>query len=294
MEFIILTMGSDLPSHPSFISRTRERLARLILKRALPSNQQELAEVIEQAGADEIINEDTEDMIRGVFDISQRRIADIMIPRSRIVAIDAESTVAQAIDTIKQYGHSRYPVTSEGKDHVQGILLAKDLLPLANEGDRRICDIENLLRKPVFVPETKRVNVMLRDFQKDRMHLAMAIDEYGGVCGLVTIEDIIELIVGEITDEYDPAEIENYITRTAENTYTLLGITPLEEFEEFFKTSLPEIDVDTVAGLVIHLLGHIPHKDETVTLNEFNFKILSSNHHKVQTIQVTVTPQPEE
>lgn len=287
-------MGSDLPSQPSFLSRTRERFMRTFLKRGLPQNQSDLAKVIEQAGQDEIINEDTEDMIRGVFDISQRRIADIMIPRANIVAIDSQSTIADAIDTIKQYGHSRYPVCNEDKDHIIGILLAKDLLPLANMSDKKISEFDDLLRKAVFVPESKRVNMMLRDFQKDHLHLALAIDEYGGVCGLVTIEDIIELIVGEITDEYDPTETTTCITKTGENIYTVEGITPLEEFEEYFNTTLPHVDVDTVAGLVIHLLGHIPNQDESTTLNEFTFKVLNSNLHQVHTLLVTVSPKEEE
>lgn len=287
-------MGSDLPSQPSFLSRTCERFMRTFLKRGLPQNQSDLAKVIEQAGQDEIINEDTEDMIRGVFDISQRRIADIMIPRANIVAIDSQSTIADAIDTIKQYGHSRYPVYNEDKDHIIGILLAKDLLPLANMSDKKISEFDDLLRKAVFVPESKRVNMMLRDFQKDHLHLALAIDEYGGVCGLVTIEDIIELIVGEITDEYDPTETTTCITKTGENIYTVEGTTPLEEFEEYFNTTLPHVDVDTVAGLVIHLLGHIPNQDESTTLNEFTFKVLNSNLHQVHTLLVTVSPKEEE
>ena len=287
-------MESDLPSQPSFLSRTRERFMRTFLKRGLPQNQSELAKVIEQAGQDEIINEDTEDMIRGVFDISQRRIADIMIPRANIVAIDSQSTIAQAIEIIKKHGHSRYPVTNEDKDHIVGILLAKDLLPLATLADKKISEFEHLLRKAVFVPESKRVNMMLRDFQKDHLHLALAIDEYGGVCGLVTIEDIIELIVGEITDEYDPTETVTCIAKTGENTYTIQGTTPLEEFAEYFKTTLPEVDVDTVAGLVIHLLGHIPHQDESTTFNEFTFKVLNSNLHQVRTLLVTVNPKDED
>lgn len=287
-------MESDLPSQLSFLSRTRERFMRTFLKRGLPQNQSELAKVIEQAGQDEIINEDTEDMIRGVFDISQRRIADIMIPRANIVAIDSQSTIAQAIEIIKKHGHSRYPVTNEDKDHIVGILLAKDLLPLATLADKKISEFEHLLRKAVFVPESKRVNMMLRDFQKDHLHLALAIDEYGGVCGLVTIEDIIELIVGEITDEYDPTDTVTCIAKTGENTYTIQGTTPLEEFAEYFKTTLPEVDVDTVAGLVIHLLGHIPHQDESTTFNEFTFKVLNSNLHQVRTLLVTVNPKDED
>lgn len=286
-------MGSDLSPQPqpSFLSRTRERLMRAVLKRGTPSNQNELAKVIEQASQDEIINEDTEDMIRGVFDISKRRIADIMIPRSSIIAIDSRCTVGQAIELIKKHGHSRYPVSFENKDHILGILMAKDLLPLAQSPERKLSDFPDLLRKPVVVPETKRVDMMLKDFQKNRFHMAMVIDEYGGVCGLVTIEDIIELIVGEISDEYEIAkQSAANIVKNSDNVYTVQGLTPIEDFASYFHTSLPNVDVDTVAGLVVHSFGHIPRKDETTVINEFTFKVLNANTRQVLALQVTLAP----
>lgn len=278
---------------PSFLSRARERLARSIFRKT-PATQSELAKVIQKASEDEVINEDTEDMIRGVFDISKRRIGDIMIPRSQIITIDLHNTIAQAIDIVNEYGHSRYPVSVNDKDHIKGILMAKDLLPLAQEPDRRIDEFPNLLHELVIVPETKRVNMMLKDFQKDRFHMAAVVDEYGGICGLVTIEDILEIIVGEINDEYESEEPEqNNIVKTGENTFNVLGSTTLDEFKEFFKVnSLPDIDVDTVAGLVIHSLGHLPHKDEVTTINDFSFKVLSSNPRQVHLLQVT--PPKEE
>lgn len=285
---------SDIPQHVSFLSRTRERLMRAVLKRGLPSNQSELAKVIEQASQDEIINEDTEDMIRGVFDITQRRVADIMIPRSQIIDIDVESTVGDAIKIITEHGHSRYPVSLEDKDHIQGILMAKDLLPIADQQDKKISEFPNLLRKPVIVPESKHVNMMLKDFQKNRFHMAIVIDEYGGVCGLITIEDIIELIVGEINDEYETEVEENNIIKTGENTYTVEGCTPVEEFEEYFKTTFPDIDVDTVAGLALHYLGHIPQKDEAVTFNEFTFKVLDTKLHQIHKLLVTVNAKADD
>lgn len=286
-------MGSDLPSaaQPTLLNRARERLMRALKRRGSPATQSELAKVIEQASQDDIINEDTEDMIRGVFEITNRRIGDIMIPRSQIVAIDSECTIAEAIDVVKEYGHSRYPVTYEDKDHILGIVMAKDLLPLANCHDKKIAECKDILRKPVVVPESKRVDTMLKDFQKNRFHMAMVIDEYGGICGLVTIEDILELIVGDINDEYETEVTSNNIVKNpnSANVYTVNGQTPIEEFEEYFKTKLPDIDVDTVAGLVVHSCGHIPHKDETTTINEFTFKVLSITSHQVHSLLVTVS-----
>lgn len=287
---MIFSMG---PEQPSFLSRARERLARSIFRKT-PANQSELAKVIQKASEDEVINEDTEDMIRGVFDISKRRIGDIMIPRSQIITIDLHNTIAQAIEIVNEHGHSRYPVSVNDKDHIKGILMAKDLLPLAQEPERRIDEFPNLLHELVIVPETKRVNMMLKDFQKDRFHMAVVVDEYGGICGLVTIEDILEIIVGEINDEYESEEPEqNNIVKTGENTFNVRGATTLDEFKEFFKVdSLPDIDVDTVAGLVIHSLGHLPHKDEVTTINDFSFKVLSSNPRQVHLLQVS--PPKEE
>lgn len=261
--------------------------------RGQPSNRKELAKVIEQASQDDIINEDTEDMIRGVFDISNLRISDIMIPRSQIITIDQDSTIADAIALIKEHGHSRYPVSLEDKDHILGILMAKDLLPIASQSNHKISEYPYLLRKPVIVPETKRVDVMLKDFQKNRFHMAIVIDEYGGVCGLVTIEDILELIVGEINDEYETEEEPKDIVKAGDNAYLVNGTTPLSDFSEYFHTQLPDIDVDTIAGLVIHLLGHIPHKDESVVFNEFTFKVIKANQHQVQQLYVTVAPPAE-
>ncbi len=290
-------MGSDLPSaaQPTLLNRARERLMRALKRRGSPATQSELAKVIEQASQDDIINEDTEDMIRGVFEITNRRIGDIMIPRSQIIAIDSECTIAEAIDVVKEYGHSRYPVTYEDKDHVLGIVMAKDLLPLANCLDKKIAECKDILRKPVVVPESKRVDTMLKDFQKNRFHMAMVIDEYGGICGLVTIEDILELIVGDINDEYETEVTSSNIVKNANSTnvYTVNGQTPIEEFEEYFKTKLPDIDVDTVAGLVVHSCGHIPHKDETTTINEFTFKVLSITSHQVHSLLVTVSKTEE-
>lgn len=283
-------MGSDSTPTPSFLTKARERLKKSIWLRGQPSTRSELAKVIEQASQDEIINEDTEDMIQGVFAISNRRIANIMIPRSQIITIEQDSTIGEAIQIIKEHGHSRYPISVDDKDHIQGILMAKDLLPIASQVDHKLSEYQYLLHKPVIVPETKRVDMMLKDFQKDRFHMAIVIDEYGGVCGLVTIEDIIELIVGEINDEYETEEEPRDIVKTGENNYLVNGTTPITDFAKFFNTTLPEVDVDTIAGLVIHELGHIPHKEESTTINEFSFKVVKANLHQVQQLSVTVNP----
>ncbi|SPT69764.1 HlyC/CorC family transporter [Anaerobiospirillum thomasii] len=269
-------------------SKQKENFIFRILRGLRPKNKLELEEVIKQAQEHDVIDENTEDMLKGVFDISRLRVGDIMVPRPSMITIDKESTLENAVAIIAKYGHSRYPVTCEDKDHIAGILMAKDLLPYALSGQNHK-DLSSLLRPPVIVPESKRVDSMLKDFQSKRNHLAVVVDEFGSVCGLVTIEDVLELIVGDIGDEYDTVEPEQHnIRKTAENCYVVRGATLIEEFEGYFKCSMPEADVDTIAGLVIHAFGHLPKNDEVVTINQFTFKVLSSSKTRVNSIQVSI------
>ena len=253
-----------------------------------PSDKGELADMIKDASDRDIIDEDTESMLSGVFEISKRRLCDIMIPRSQMITIDSKSTIEEAVAIIAKYRHSRYPVTFEDKDHIIGILLAKDLLPYTTGLIPNPPSIAKLLHPLVVVPEFKRVDSMLKEFQANRFHMAVVIDEFGGICGLVTIEDILEIIVGDIGDEYDHDENNSTddIIKSADNSYLVKGHTPIETFNEHFNTTLPKVDVDTIAGMVIHSFGHLPQKDEIVSINGFTFKVLSATHRQVQLLQV--------
>lgn len=259
-----------------------------------PESQSDLDEVISDAGDREIIDEHTEDMLHGVFDVSRLRINDIMIPRQDIVTIDADLTLSAAVEVIAKYNHSRYPVISGDKDHVVGLLLAKDLLPYV-AGLKAEQSIRELMRPPMIVPETKRVAAMLYEFQTKRYHLALAVDEFGGISGLVTIEDILELIVGDINDEYDN-EVEDKDISALPNgeEYIVKGQTAIEQFEEFFDTSFPEVGADTIAGLVLHALGHFPKADEQVSLGQFHFKVLKATKQQILFLSVRKLHSPEE
>lgn len=276
--------------------REKESLLKRIWHGMRPNTRSELAEVIKEAGERDIIDEDTEDMIRGVFDISTLRIGDIMIPRSQMITIDKKTSLIDAVKLISEHGHSRYPVSSEDRDHIIGILNAKDLLPYAAGVKPAPESLESILRPCVFVPESKRVDSMLTQFQENHLHIAVVIDEFGGVCGLVTIEDILELIVGDISDEYDEEEKKspNIVKAQDKDCYLIKGLTEVEEFNEYFKTSLPDVDVDTIAGLVIHVIGHLPHKDETVKIGRFTFKVMTATRRQVHLLQLTVGPEPED
>ena len=273
-----------------------EHLFSRFMRALKPKNKNELADVIHEASEREIIDETTEDMIHGVFDITRLRVNDVMIPRSDIVAINIQSSLIDAIKIIDKYGHSRYPVISEDKDHIAGILMAKDLLPYACGLKKLDGGIRSLLRKAMIVPESKHVDTLLEEFQSRRFHIAIVVDEFGGVCGLVTIEDILELIVGDIEDEYEVNTHDpSLISQTdKENVYKVQGITPILDFEEFFKVSLPEADVGTIAGLLLHILGRFPRRGETLSLGKLCFKITEATVRQIHEIEVTVDPNYQE
>ncbi|MGN0915644.1 MAG: HlyC/CorC family transporter [Succinivibrio sp.] len=262
-----------------------------IFKKGEPSTQTELEQVIHEAQENDVIDTDTEDMLHGIFDINRLRISDVMIPSSDIVAININATLTDAASIIFKHGHSRYPVIGEDKDHVLGILLAKDLIPYTAGLKKLEGGIKSLLRTPVIVPESKHVNSMLREFQQNRFHIAIVVDEFGGVSGLVTIEDILEIIVGDIDDEYDTqVNAENIILNSDDQTWTVNGLTPIEEFDEFFATSLSGIaDVGTIGGLATHFLGRFPKNGESVDIEGLNFRIIESTDRRVAKLEVSKT-----
>lgn len=284
----MFTKDNQADRHPSF-------LRRLFNMGPRPQNSSELDDFISEAGDRAIIDEHTEDMLHGVFDIARLRLDDIMIPRKDIITIDSRCSLLEAVKIIDHYGHSRYPVIDGDKDHVQGILLAKDLLPYTCNL-KPFISLEKLLRPTVIVPESKRVDAMLKDFQADRYHMAVVVDEFGGVSGVVTIEDILELIVGDINDEYDEAPDSKMISKVkGSDNYLVKGLTPLDEFYDFFNTEgLPDIGMDTVGGLVLHAFGHFPKPDETTTVGPFTFKVVKSSPKQVHLLLVNYQHEPEE
>lgn len=266
----------------------REGFFTRLLHPGKPDSIEDLEGVIDDARKRRIISSNTEDMIRGVFDMGRQRVSEIMIPRSEMITMPSDATVVEAARTVAETGHSRYPVISGDKDHIEGILLAKDLLsPLA--GLTTVDGIKPLLRKAVIVPESKRVSAMLKDFQNQRFHLAVVVDEFGGVSGLVTIEDILELIVGDIDDEYDDDDGDEdppMIAKAREsNTYIVNGLTPIDDFEDYFKLKLPEVGVDTIAGLVLHVLGYFPKTGTKLTIGRFDIEILSAGAQRIKLLR---------
>ncbi|MCO6545487.1 MAG: CNNM family magnesium/cobalt transport protein CorC [Gilliamella sp.] len=251
-----------------------------------PKDKEELIEVIREAEENELIDPDTLDMIEGVMDIAEQRVRDIMIPRSQIVTIKDNYSLDECLDIISEHGHSRYPVISEDRDHIEGILLAKDLLIFIRQGIDNF-DLKKILRPTVVVPESKRVDHMLKEFRMQRYHMAMAIDEFGGVSGLVTIEDILELIVGDIEDEYDEVE-DRDIRRLTQSVYTVRALTPVEDFNEIFSTDFSDDEMDTIGGLVMQQFGRLPLRGEIITIDGYQFKVTIADRRRIIQLHVTI------
>ncbi|MCW7547513.1 CNNM family magnesium/cobalt transport protein CorC [Photorhabdus sp. APURE] len=251
-----------------------------------PKSRDELVELIRDSEQNDLIDPDTRDMLEGVMDISDQRVRDIMIPRSQIVTLKRNQTLDECLDVIIDSAHSRFPVISEDKDHIEGMLMAKDLLPFMRT-DAPPFSIDKVLRQAVVVPESKRVDRMLKEFRSQRYHMAIVIDEFGGVSGLVTIEDILELIVGEIEDEYD--EEEDVDIRTlSRHTYMVRALTQIEDFNEAFSTQFSDEEVDTIGGLVMQAFGHLPARGESVDINGYLFKVAMADSRRIIQVYVTI------
>jgi magnesium and cobalt transporter len=251
------------------------------------SNSEELLEQIRQAEEDQILDREALDTIEGAMQMSKMQVRDIMIPRPQMATVRADQSAAEFMQTITETAHSRFPVVGESPDEIVGILLAKDLLPLAFGCKLEDTDIASILRKPVFVPESKRLSVLLNEFRTNRNHMAIVLDEYGGVAGLVTIEDVLEQIVGEIEDETDAEEDDGNIRPFADKGHLVKAFTPVDDFNDFFGTKLDEDEFDTIGGIVTQKLGHLPNKDEEVVIGQQRFRILAADNRRIRLLQVS-------
>ncbi|WP_372872525.1 CNNM family magnesium/cobalt transport protein CorC [Shewanella sp.] len=279
-------MSDDIP--PSSNAQKKgwfERVSQLF--QGEPQNRDDLVEVIHDAEQRDLITEDTREMIQGVLEVSDLRVRDIMIPRAQIVAIKIDSTVEELLATVISSAHSRFPVVNDDKDHIEGILLAKDLLQYGFNNSDEPFALEKVIRPAVVVPESKRVDVLLKEFRSQRYHMAIVVDEYGGVSGLVTIEDILEEIVGEIEDEFDHDSVEETEIRKVNNTvYMVKALTPIEDFNEEFNTNFSDEEFDTVGGMVAHAFGHLPERNELISIDGIEFKVISADTRRLIQLRV--------
>ena len=253
-----------------------------------PYTRSDLEGLLKLAAENEVIDQDARTIMEGALLVGDMQARDAMIPRAQMVVIRDSATLQEVLPQIIHSGHSRYPVVGDGTDDVKGILLAKDLLPFALEPEGSF-EIAALMRAAVIVPESKRLNVLLREFRQQRNHMAIVIDEYGGVAGLVTIEDVLEEIVGEIEDETD-ADDEVQIRKLTESTFFVQALTPIEDFNEAFGSTFSDEEFDTIGGLVLNAFGRLPNRNETTHLEGFEFKVINSDQRKLNSLRVTITP----
>lgn len=281
---------SDDNSQPGGGSGRKSWAARILQSfSGEPTTRAELVDLIQDAELRDLIDSDTKEMIKGVLDVAELKVRDIMIPRSQMITIDKNQSVADFLAVVVDTGHSRYPVVNENKDQVDGILLAKDLLPYGFKMVEEPFSLENVMRPAVIVPESKRVDALLKEFRSKRYHMAIVVDEYGGVSGLVTIEDILEEIVGDIEDETDDNENEkSNIRRVNATRFSVKALTTIDEFNEFFSTEFPDAEYDTVGGLVSGAFGHLPVIGEVVSIGNLAFKVTGADRRRIQQLQVSL------
>lgn len=278
-------MSDDIPSTKAPQRNWFERIGQLL--QGEPKSVQELIQLIRDAKQRELIDADDLLMIEGVFQVSKTRAKDIMIPRSQMVVIERDQTLEEILPIVIESAHSRFPVIGENRDDIVGILLAKDLLPYAFSQEKRF-KVRDHLRTAFTVPESKHLDNLLREFRSSRNHMAIVVDEYGGVSGLVTIEDILEQIVGDIEDEHDFDEDEFTVKKVNDNQYHIDALMPIEEFNEHFNTDFDDTELDTIGGMILQSFGHLPISGETTQLDNLWFKVTKVNKRRIEQLQVTV------
>ncbi|MBN4080467.1 CBS domain-containing protein [Beggiatoa alba] len=249
-------------------------------------DQEQLLKVLQQAKKNNLLDQYSLTMIEGVTQIAEMQVRDIMIPRSQIVVVERDSDLKTILPTVIESAHSRFPVIAESKDEVVGILLAKDLLTQITIDKKNSFNMREILRPAVFVPESKRLNVLLDDFRANRNHMAIVVDEYGGIAGLITIEDVLEQIVGEIEDEHDIEE-DKFIHEHTNGTSIVKAITPIDEFNQHFMCKILADDVDTIGGVIINALGHMPKRGESITQHGLEFKVIRASSRRIHLLEVT-------
>ena len=262
-----------------------ERLGQALMGE--PKGREDLVQLMRDAEKRQLLGPDALAMIEGVLQVSELQVRDIMIPCSQIVFIPREASLQEIYPLVVESAHSRFPIQDEETSQVTGILLAKDLLSYAVFDQSEKFDLRDVMRPAIFVPESKRLNVMLHEFRANRHHMAVVIDEYGSVAGLITIEDVLEQIVGEIEDEHDFEE-EAFILQRSEHEYNIKALTEIDDFNEHFGTRYSDDDFDTVAGLVIKSFGHVPERGERTQIDGFLFEVLRADNRRVHLLRMTL------
>ena len=266
-----------------------ERLTH-VLSGGEPRDKSELLELLRDAQQRDLLEVDALIMIEGVMQVSDMQVRDIMIPRAQMAVLQQDATLDELLPVIAESGHSRFPVIGEDIDEVVGLILAKDLLPYFI-GDRRLqFNVRDVLRPAVFVPQSKRLNILLKDFRANRNHMAIVVDEFGSAAGLVTIEDVVEQIVGEIEDEHDIDE-DIFIKKQDDNRFIIKALTPIEEFNDYFKCDFSDEAFDTIGGLVMQAFRRMPERGEAITIGCHRMKVLSADSRRIHLLEVSLVAE---
>lgn len=258
-----------------------------------PKSRNEIKHILRDAEERQLVDSDALSIMEGAIQVADMQVREIMIPRSQMAFVKADQKPKDFLPLIIESAHSRFPVLGESDDEVLGILLAKDLLNLVLEQNTDHFRVKEILRPVTFVPESKRLNVLLKEFRATRNHMAVVIDEYGGIAGLVTIEDVLEQIVGDIEDEHDFDEEDTFIKQVGENTFMVKALTSIQDFNESFNTQFEDYEFDTIGGIVMGKFGRLPECDETINIGQYEFKVANGNNRQIHLLQVTKTKKEE-
>lgn len=275
--------AADEPDESANQPTWLERLNLALLRE--PKDQEQLITVLRDAEQRHLLDADALSMIERILQFSEMHARDVMIPRTQTIVIHEEQTLSEFLPIVTESTHSRFPVIGENKDEVIGILHAKDLLQYG-ASDKKF-KIRDVIRPALFIPESKRLDVLLKEFRLNRNHMAIVVDEYGNVSGIVTIEDILEQIVGEIEDEFDVNE-EVFIKKMSEHEFIVKGLTPIDEFNSYFKSQLSDVEFDTIGGLIAQKCGHMPQRGEVITFDNFTFKVITADKRRVHLVQISM------
>lgn len=266
-----------------------KRLSKLFVE---PQDQEQLIELLRSASQRHIMDAEALSIVEGALSVSQMQARDIMIPRSQVVMVSRNASAAEMLQVMAETAHSRFPVVDDDRDDVIGILLAKDVLSAVVANEKFEFDLREILRPAVFIPESKRLNVLLREFRARRNHMAIVVDEYGGVAGIVTIENVLEQIVGEIEDEHD-VDDDAPILKRDDTTYMVKALTEVEDFNEHFDLEWSDDDFDTVGGYVVNQFGHLPKRGETITIDRLQFTVVRADNRRVHLLEMVILPEEE-
>ena len=272
-------MSTESSDNRSWLEKIREMLQQE------PQTKQQLLDLINHAEQHEVIDKDAMNMINGVISVSEKQVRDVMVPRTQMVVIPGDKTAIDILPIIVDSGHSRFPVIGENPDKIIGILMAKDLLKVINDKSNNM-QVHRLVRPTNFVPESQPLDTLLKEFRQNRNHLAVVIDEYGETSGLITIEDVLEEIVGEIDDEYDTKQDRKYINKKDDQLFQVKALTPIDEFNQFFSTQYPTDDIDTIGGFLLKKFNCVPQKGETIQVDHIQFTVIKASSRGIIELKV--------